>query len=211
MPSAVIGQIVFAVFIMMAVRRSWDGMSDAEIVELVRGGTTNAFEVLVNRYDRRLHGVVQKMLHDREETADVVQDAFIRAYGALETFDTSRAFYTWICRIAMNLALNVIEKQKRRATDSLDEKAEDTGFEPISDADTTAMTHEAELTRAVTAALDDLPDGMREVFVLRVYDELSYDEIAETLEIPRGTVMSRLSRARTKLQADLGAFIDQED
>ena len=111
----------------------------------------------------------------------------------------------------MNAAINVTDKRRRRATDSLDARQEATGFEPEGSADTSGRAERSELKAAIERAVAGLPDGMRQVFVLRTFDDLSYDEIAETLSIARGTVMSRLSRARDRVQASLRESLAQED
>jgi len=208
-----IAQVMLAAGLMLFawVRRELMDREDGEIVDLVRSGDVDAYGVLVTRYQRRLYHVVRRMVGRHEDADDIAQEAFVKAFEALERFDTSRSFYTWLCRIGMNAAINLSDKYKRRATDSLDERYEATGFEPPVDADASARAERKELKGAIERAVRVLPEGMRQVFVLRTFDELSYDEIAETLGIARGTVMSRLSRARERVQASLAEFLDPED
>ena len=189
-------------------RRQWDERSDAEIVEAVLTGQTEAYAALVRRYQRRLYGVARRMVRSHDDADDVAQEAFVRAYQSLHTFDVSRQFYTWLCRIAMNLAINLADRRRRRATDSLDEHRESAGHEPVAAEDSSERAEHAELARAVERSLAGLPDGMREVFILRAFDDLSYDEIAEVLGIPCGTVMSRLARARERLRERLSPYVE---
>ena len=205
-------QTTFVVLIALVAlwRRSWEHCADAEIVEHVLQGHVEAYKTLVRRYEQRIYAVARRMTRTHEDADDVSQEAFVRAYQSLGTFDTSRQFYTWLCRIAMNLAINLGTKDRKRATNSLDECREATGFEAASTASTSAETEYDELSAAVEKALSTLPEGMREVFVLRTFDDMSYDEIAETLSLPRGTVMSRLARARERVQTALLPFVADE-
>ena len=201
--------VIAAVIPLLAwLRKAWVDRSDAEVVGIVTEGQAAAYEVLVERYQRRVYAVVRRMVHSHDETDDIVQEAFVRAYMALDTFDVERNFYTWLCRIAMNQALNLIDRKRRRATDSLDERTDGTGFEPAGHQDTSADLEKSELEDALQRALEQLPEGMCEVFVLRTFDELTYEEIADVLGIARGTVMSRLSRARERVQAALREFVE---
>jgi RNA polymerase sigma-70 factor (ECF subfamily) len=189
-------------------RRGWDDRSDREIVDAVLDGRVDAYGALVRRYGRRIYAVARRIVRSHDDADDIAQEAFVRAYQSLHTFDTSRPFYTWLCRIAINLAINSEEKRRRHATDSLDERQLDTGYEPVAKEDPSELVERQELTSAVQMALAELPDGMREVFVLRLFDDLSYDQIAEVLDVPRGTVMSRLARAREHVRKKLAPYMD---
>jgi RNA polymerase sigma-70 factor, ECF subfamily len=187
---------------------AWEQLADAELTDLVAGGEVNAYEVLVRRHQRMIYHVARRMLHNHDDADDVAQEAFIRAYGALDSYDRSRRFSTWLCRIAMNLAINLSQKQRGHATESLDEAEETIGFTPVSNLDTAAGVRESELGEAVSVAVMALPESMRGVFVLRTFNDMSYEEIANTLDIPRGTVMSRLARARGHMREALQSFTD---
>jgi len=189
-------------------RRRWDDESDAEIVGRVCSGQTAAYAVLVRRYQRMIYAIAVRMVGDHDEADDIAQETFVRAYRSLEAFDRSRTFSTWLCRIAMNLAIDASERRRRHAAESLEARAE-AGVEPAAEGETSAQAEADDLHVALRRALDDLPEGMRAAFVLRAFGELSYDEIAETLAVPRGTVMSRLNRARERLQAALRPFADE--
>ena len=191
-------------------RRTWDGCDDSQLVKAVLGGHSEAFRVLVDRYKRRVYRVARRMVRDHDEADDIAQETFVRAYRALDTFDQSRRFYTWLFRIAVNLAINAADRRRRRATDSLDARAQARGFEIAGSDDLAQRASYGELSNAVGKALRDLPDGMREVFVLRTFDELSYEEISEVLGVPKGTVMSRLARARERLQTALAPYLDAD-
>lgn len=184
-------------------RRRWDDRPDQDIVGAVLDGRVEAYGALVRRYGRRIYGVARRVVRSHDDADDVAQEAFVRAYQSLHTFDRSRPFYTWLCRIALNLAINCQEKRRRHATDSLDERRHDPRYEPVAGADPSEQVEREELTSAIQMALAELPDGMREVFVLRVFDDLSYDQIADVLDVPRGTVMSRLARAREHVRKKL--------
>ena len=198
---------LFPLFAWMKRAAELDVLSDSELAGRAQQGETSAYGVLVQRYKKRIYAVAYRMVHSHEDADDVAQEAFVRAFQALDSFDTNRAFYTWLCRIAMNLAINVTDKQRRRATDSLDERQETVGFEPAGNNDTAAETERRELRTAVDDAVKALPAGMKEVFILRMFEDMSYEDISETLGIPRGTVMSRLARARERVQHALAPFV----
>jgi len=213
-PSVQTGIIALVVLIPWF-RRAWEQCSDAAIVRLVLRGQSAAYAVLVRRYERRIYAIVRRMVRTHEDADDLAQETFVRAYQSLGTFDASRKFYTWLCRIAINLAINFTEKARRRATESLDAHAESAGLEAQesvgSRSNPSAQAEHDELSAAVEKALAALPEGMREVFILRAFDDLSYEEIAEILSVPRGTVMSRLARARGRLQTVLRPFVRDEE
>jgi RNA polymerase sigma-70 factor, ECF subfamily len=187
---------------------AWEQLADAELTDLVAGGEVNAYGVLVRRHQRMIYHVARRMLHNHDDADDVAQEAFIRAYRALDSYDRSRQFSTWLCRIAMNLAINLSQKRRGHVTESLEETEETIGFTPTSNLDTAAGVRESELGEAVSVAVTALPESMRSVFVLRTFNDMSYDEIATTLDIPRGTVMSRLARARGHMHEALQLFTD---
>jgi RNA polymerase sigma-70 factor (ECF subfamily) len=168
-----------------------------------RGGNLFAFEEIVRRYQRRVYAVALRIVRRHDVADDVAQEAFIRAHQALESFDLERPFGPWICRIAANLAVNHVRSPRARE-EGLPEGHAETPAVAQSPLDGVL---DAEARAVLDRALEALPAEQRAVFVLRVFEEQSYKEIAEALELSMGTVMSRLSRAREKLREALEPYL----
>ncbi len=189
----------------MSVTLEAPGPSDSELVARVLKGDKNAFRPIVERYQNRLYVMVVGMVRDEAEARDLVQNAFIKAYQSLDSFRLDSAFYTWIYRIAMNLAIDSCRKRRRRKTGSFDEAvaARDEDGEMLelhhTDGPAEALQRK-ELRQRIFAAMEELTEEQREVLMLREVEGLSYAEISETMGIPEGTVMSRLFYARKKMQ-----------
>ncbi len=168
-----------------------------------RRGDLSAFEQLVRRYERRVYGVALRIVRVHAEADDVAQEAFLRAWRALERFELGRPFGPWVCRIAANLALNRVRSPRMR------EEALPEGFaeQRTTDPDPLAGVLDAEARRVLDEAIASLPAEQRAVFVLRAFEELSYQEIASALELQPGTVMSRLFRARERLARALAPYL----
>lgn len=188
--------------------------SDADAVERARDGDHGAFRVLVERYQGRLYRVALRVLRDEEKARDAVQDAFLKIYRSLERFEGRSSFYTWAYRLVVNQCLDA---RRRDRSDRHVEYEEERSLEPTaggSDPGGALPRPEDELERAelrglMQGAIDALPEDARRTFLLREVDGLSYAEIAAALEIPKGTVMSRLHYARRRLRAALqGAGIE---
>jgi len=181
----------------LAVDKSDTATEDQSTIKLAREGDKNAYGKLVLKYQKRLFGYIFMMLGRRDTAEDIVQEAFVKGYLALNSFDPEKPFYPWIATIARNLALNVIKKGKKEKSISEFENI----LSSIPDKSGNPLDHiidkenEKRLARAVAA----LPERYRTVFVLRTFEKLSYDEIARQLNIAMGTVDSRLYRARGKL------------
>ncbi len=172
---------------------------DAEIVQLVLGGEIDAFEELVRRTRRPAYRLARRITRNHEDADDVVQDSYVKAYRALAQFDTNRAFGPWFLAIVARSALSRIRQRSRRATVPLDEPGADgaTLAEKIPDAPVDLAAKQRLLD--AEEALAHLSDEHRAILALRVDADLPYGEIANALEIPVGTVMSRLARAREAL------------
>lgn len=191
---------------------------DQQLVDRVQRGDKKAFELLVAKYQRKLMRLVSRLVRDPAEAEDVVQEAFIKAYRALPQFRGDSAFYTWLYRIGINTAKNYLITQGRRAPTSTESDAEDA--ETFEDADglrdintPESLLATKQIARTVNTAMDTLPDELRVAITLREIEGLSYDEIAETMGCPIGTVRSRIFRAREaiaeKLRPLLGTTSDR--
>jgi len=177
--------------------------SESGLLDQARGGSVLAFEEIVRRYQRRVYATAYRIVRRHQVADDVAQEAFIRAHRSLDRFDTRRPFGPWICRIAANLAVNHVRSPQAREDALPDGHAETPSAAPgalqrVLDTEAQAM---------LDRALGDLPAEQRAVFCLRVFEELSYREIADALGIEMGTVMSRLSRAREKLREALSPYL----
>ncbi len=191
---------------------------DQLLVERVQRGDKKAFELLVIKYQRKLMRLVSRLVRDQAEAEDVVQEAFIKAYRALPQFRGESAFYTWLYRIGINTAKNYLVTQGRRAPTSTETNAEEA--ETFDDADQLrdintpeSMLATKQIAATVNVAMEALPEELRVAISLREIEGLSYDEIAEAMGCPIGTVRSRIFRAREaiaeKLRPLLGTAIDK--
>ena len=172
---------------------------DASLIAATLAGDSAAFGRLVQQYQDRLYNSLLRVLGSADDAADIVQDAFVQAYVKLSSFRGGSAFYTWLYRIAFNLAMSHMRRSHKKA--SLDEMKTLVGAEPT-DGQPTVETGLIEQERAelVHAALAELSFEHRQIIVLREIDGCSYEEIAEILDLPVGTVRSRLFRARLEMR-----------
>jgi RNA polymerase sigma-70 factor (ECF subfamily) len=175
---------------------------DAHLVEAALAGDRGAFGDLVLRYQDRLFNSLFRMVGSREDAADAVQDAFVQAYVKLESFRGASQFYTWLYRIAMNVALS--RRRRRRPTTSIDAVKENVGDEPTdAAAGPEGVLASQEMIEQVQVALAALGEEHRQILVLREIDGCAYEDIAQILDLPVGTVRSRLFRARVQLKEKL--------
>ena len=175
--------------------------NDQQLVELCRDGDDAAFGVLFERHKERLFHTMVSMLKSREDAVDIVQEAFLQAHRKLDTFRGDSAFYTWLYRIATNRALSFLRKQKQKPT-SIEGLNETSGFDPPASDDQSQplkMVLREEHRQLVRETLDELSDDYRVVLVMKEFEGLRYDEIAELTENPIGTVRSRIHRGRIEL------------
>src|SRR5512145_1629503 len=191
---------------------------DRQLVERAQRGDKRAFELLVEKYQRKLARLLSRFIRDPAEVEDVSQEAFIKAYRALPSFRGDSAFYTWLYRIGINTAKNYLVSQGRRAPTSTEYDAEEAeGFEDASqlrDINTPeSLLLSKQIGQTVNAAMEALPEELRTAIVLREIDGLSYEEIAGIMDCPIGTVRSRIFRAReavaAKLRPQLGTAKDK--
>jgi len=186
-------------------RMSPESRDEADLLRKAQGGNLFAFEEIVHRYQRRAYVVAVRIVRRHDVADDVVQEAFLRAWQSLSSFDLARPFGPWIARISANLAINHVRSPEAREQELPDGHGET----PAPGADPLHGVLEGEAQRVLEEALRALPDEQRAVFVLRAAEELSYREIAETLGLQVGTVMSRLHRAREKLAIALGPYLGE--
>lgn len=180
---------------------------EATIIKQVLEGDVNAFEGLVKEYEKNVYNLALRMTGDPEDAADMAQDAFIKAYSSLSSFRGDSKFSVWLFRIVSNLCLDFLRSRKRRPTVSLsveNDEGEDMEFEIADESQSPETLLEQKLTReAVRCGLDSLPPEQRQILLLREIQGLSYEEIAQVLELEAGTVKSRIFRARKRLCAFL--------
>ena len=179
---------------------------DAALVERVQAGERLAFDLLVRKYQHRIVALIQRFVPDWHEAQDVAQEAFIKAYRALPNFRGDSAFYTWMYKIAVNTAKNFLVSQSRRppTDDVLTEDAERVEGPRMSEAATPDNEYlRQEVERTVLAAVEELPEDIRQALTLREIDGLSYEEISEVMNCPIGTVRSRIFRGRDAVDKKL--------
>jgi RNA polymerase sigma-70 factor, ECF subfamily len=196
-----------------------DADADALLVERVRLGDTRAFEMLVVKYQRRIERLVARMVRDVDLVPDITQETFIRAYRAMPNFRGDSAFYTWLYRIAVNTAKKTLLELKRDllVTESqragTDENDETSRVEnELSHNETPeALMASKEIAAAVNSSIEALSEELRQAITLREIEGLSYEEIAEVMSCPIGTVRSRIFRAREAIAARLKPLLDTRD
>ncbi|MCI6796739.1 MAG: RNA polymerase sigma factor RpoE [Succinatimonas sp.] len=184
--------------------------SDEELVRRVQGGQTSAYNLLVVRYQHKIIQVAQKFVSDYADASDIAQEAFIKAYKALPNFRGESSFYTWLYRIAVNVAKSYLEglsRQKNQVdVDGEDFESKDT-HGVLTDATTPDRIIESEeLKKVILQAVSELPSELRTAFTLREVEGLSYDEIADAVKVPVGTVRSRIFRARQYIESKMQQF-----
>lgn len=186
---------------------------DQQLVIRAQQGDRQAFGLLVTKYQRKLARLLSRLIRDPAEVEDVAQEAFIKAYRALPTFRGDSAFYTWLYRIAVNTAKNYLVSQGRRAPTSTEFDSEDAETfeegEQLRDVDTPdRLLLSKQIGETVNAAMESLPDELKTAIVLREIEGLSYEEIAQIMDCPIGTVRSRIFRAREAIAEKLRPLLD---
>lgn len=190
-----------------AAKNPLDGVSDETLLERLRAGRRDMLGPLVRRYERELYGYLHRYLGDAELAADVFQNTFVAVFVKIQQYEPGRAARPWLYAIATNQAIDALRRQKRRHERTVDPTGEGDGDPPRSlfellaarEVDPAAQVEGTELAAQVRAAVDELPDLLRQAIVLAYFQGLKYQEIADALAIPLGTVKSRLNAAMTKL------------
>jgi len=184
---------------------------DSILVEKVQAGDRHAFDLLVRKYHYKIAGLLSRYLYDQSDVEDITQEVFIKAYRAIGNFRGDSAFYTWIYRIAINTAKNYLVAQDRRPPNS-DVDADDAenlevgqSLRDIATPERNALS--GEIARHVNDAVESLPEELRTAIVLREIEGLSYEEIAQVMNCPIGTVRSRIFRAREAIDKVLAPLL----
>ena len=196
-----------------------DADADALLIERIKRGDVRAFEMLVVKYQRRIERLIARMVRDSDLVPDIAQETFIRAYRAIPQFRGESAFYTWLYRIAVNTAKKALVELKRdplvteSALAGRDSDDETSRVEnELSDGATPdAMLASKEIAATVNAAIEALSDDLRQAITLREIEGLSYEEIAEVMKCPIGTVRSRIFRAREAIAERLRPLLDTRE
>jgi len=186
---------------------------DQQLVERAQRGDRRAFDLLVEKYQRKLARLLSRLIRDPGEVEDVTQEAFVKAYRALPSFRGESAFYTWLYRIGINTAKNYLVAMGRRAPTSTEVEAEEAegyeGGEQLRDINTPeSLLLSKEIAGTVNAAIEDLPEELRSAIQLRELEGMSYEEIAKLMDCPIGTVRSRIFRAREAIAEKLKPLLD---
>ncbi len=186
--------------------------TDAQLVRRVQKGDKGAFDLLVLKYQHRIINLVMRYVRDPDQALDITQEAFLKAYRALGRFRGESAFYTWLYRIAVNTAKNYLAAQRRRPMDVELDLQDPEQFElhaKLRETDTPeGVLMGRQLHETIARAIEALPDDLRTAIVLRELDGMSYEEIAQTMDCPVGTVRSRIFRARDAIGKKIGTLVD---
>ena len=187
---------------------------DQALVERVQQGDKKAFDVLVQKYQHRVIKLIARFVRNSDDVQDVAQEAFIKAYRALKNFRGDSAFYTWMYRIAINTAKNHLVAASRRATDSAvdaqDAEQYDSGDWLREYATPERELLAGEIKGVILNTISDLPSDLKEAITLREMENLSYEEIADVMDCPIGTVRSRIFRAREAIDKQLKPLLDHQ-
>lgn len=188
--------------------------SDEQLVVRVQKGDKRAFDLLVLKYQQKVHSIVGRFVRDTDEVADVVQESFIKAYRAIPNFRGDSQFYTWLYRIAVNTAKNYLVSRSRRPPASDVDVADAeyySGSDYLKDLGTPENNlFRDELEAVIVKAIADLPEDLRTAVTLREYEGLSYEGISEIMDCPVGTIRSRIFRAREAIDAHVLKLVNTE-
>ena len=199
-----------------------DGSSpkgDHDLVQRVQAGDSAAFRTLFDKYHRRAFAVAMGVVKNEDDALDAVQEAFVKVHKNIHKFQGSSSFYTWLYRIVMNVSIDHVRRTSRRKNLDFDERAlheesqvaGDGALVPsVTNANPGKAALRRELGGAIQAALQELPEHHRAVIVLREIEGMSYEEMAEALEVPKGTIMSRCFTHRKKMQVALAPYLSGE-
>lgn len=181
--------------------------SDEVLVEETRKGNKKSFELLIIKYEKQIFSVIFQLTKDREVVAELAQDTFLKAFRAIDSFRGKSSFYTWLRRIAINNSLNYLSAREytSRDTESEDIHLKRSPDEKFGTPEQNVLA--SEMSLMVRTALDSLPERLRTILIMREFEDMSYEEIAELLKCPVGTVRSRLFHARSLLKEKLSSYM----
>ena len=185
---------------------------DAELVQRVQAGDTGAFDVLVQKYQHKVVNLVGRFVSDHAECQDIAQDAFIKAFRAINSFRGDSQFYTWLYRIAANTAKNYLAARARKSpgytidVDDAEHFEGESGLKEYANPENLLLTDE--IKTAIFSAIERLPEDLKSAITLREIDGLSYEEIAQVMDCPIGTVRSRIFRARDVIDKELRPLLE---
>lgn len=193
---------------------------DLTLVKRIRSGDQRAFKLLVERYQRKVYAVALGMLKDKEEAMDVSQEAFVKVYKYLDHFKGDASFYTWLYRITVNICIDIIRKRAGAGGEAVE--FDETLPMDVSEANIGALGSRLgtnpqksalrrELAEKIQEALAAVPEKHRAILLLREVEGMSYEDLSRTLDIPKGTVMSRLFHARAKVQKILSQYLELDE
>ena len=183
--------------------------TDAYLVKRSQEGDVRSFELLIIRYQKRIFNVVFRVVRNRDVVEDLAQEAFLNAFKSIRSFKGGSSFYTWLYRIAANVSINYLSKQKRAsfADEGLLETEEVSVRASGWESSPERSVQSIETSKAIAESVDALPDDIRQAVVLREYEGLSYEEISEVMDCPIGTVRSRIFRGREMLKEKLRDYL----
>lgn len=186
--------------------------TDSELVRRVQKGDKRAFDLLFGRYQHKILSLVRRYVADEKEAEDVTQEAFIKAYRALPRFRGDSQFFTWVYRIAINTAKNhLVSRSRRPPSSDVDPEEADfyDGSEPLRELESPERAlSTSQLAAEINAAIADLPDDLRSAVTLREFDGMSYEQIAQVMDCPVGTVRSRIFRAREAIEVRMRPLLE---
>ncbi|NGP88905.1 sigma-70 family RNA polymerase sigma factor [Aliifodinibius halophilus] len=189
-------------------------MSDEDLMEKFQSGYEEAFNLLVNRYQDRLHNFLYRYTHNHQDCEDLVQETFFRVFRSRHSYERIAKFSTWMYTIAINLAKSLYKKKKRMTKVTIHKDPDDSEDRPMKLEDSKILAddalHEKMCINELEDALMELNENFREVVVLRDIQQLSYEEISEIADLPMGTVKSRINRGRAQLQELLENYVQLE-
>ncbi len=187
--------------------RQHDSDEDRMLIKKTKQGSRDAFEYLIRKYQKKIYFLCHRITGAHQSADDLSQETFVKAYFSLSGFDDSRKFYPWLRKIAVNTTFNYIKSSKREIPVNNHGHIMAEAKETSAQAEPSYKIQEKEVQDKFSAAVNQLPPEQKIVFMLKVYEDQSYEDIASSLQIPVGTVMSRLSRARRKLKETLEAYM----
>jgi len=189
-----------------------DNIIDKEIIERVKGGDKKAYDLLVLKYQQRVINLISRFVKNHSDALDVSQETFIKAYRALPNFRGESAFYTWLYRIAVNTAKNHLTVQSRKITksdyDVTDIEQIEGNMSLIEQTTPENLLHKDELQETVLKTIENLPEDLKSAIMLREIDGLSYEDIANVMDCPVGTVRSRIFRAREMIDSKIKPLLE---